>query len=169
MIRPLAAAALAISLAACATTQRIEAAGDVHALLISIRNDDQAGFEAHVDKTALERELETRILERTDRPNESEATRAVGAIFAHPLAQLAGDALLKPDVFLNVAEYYGYKPETPLPNQLAIAAALRSLPDGRVCAARKHDGPCLITFADESGTWRLVSFDGDIRQLHLPQ
>src|ERR1700679_332606 len=112
MIRPLAVAALALSLAACAPTQRIEAAGDVHALLVAIRNDDQPGFEAHVDKVALERELETRVLERTERPGQNDTLHALGAIFAHPLAQLAGDALLKPDVFLSVAEYYGYKPET---------------------------------------------------------
>ena len=47
------------------------------------------------------------------------------------------------------------------------AAAWRSLPDGRVCAAKRHGGPCLITFANESGTWRLVSFDGDVGMLRL--
>jgi hypothetical protein len=169
MIRPLFAAALALALAACATTQRIEAAGDVHALLIAIRDDDQASFDARIDKPALERELEARILQRTERTDQSEAARALGALLAHPLARIAGDALLKPDVFRTVAEYYGYKPQTPIPGEFAIAAALRALPDGRVCAARQHDGPCLITFANEAGTWRLVSFDGDIRQLRLPR
>ena len=162
-------AALSLALAGCATTQRIEAAGDVHTLLVAVRNDDAAAFDARVDKPALKRELETRILERTERPDENAATHALGALLAHPLAQLAGDALLKPKVFLAVAEYYGYRPETPIPNELEIAGALRALPDGRVCAARRHNGPCLITFADEDGTWRLVSFDGDVSQLRLPQ
>jgi hypothetical protein len=167
--QPLLAAALALALGACATTQRIEASGDVHALLVAIRDGDGAAFDARVDKVALKRELEARILARTQRPDESDATRALGALLAHPLAQLAGDSLLKPKVFLAVAEYYGYKPDTPIPGEFAIAAALRGLPDGRVCAARRHDGPCLLTFADEAGTWRLVSFDGDISQLRLPQ
>jgi hypothetical protein len=162
-------AGLALALAGCATTQRIEASGDVHALLIAIRDDDAAAFDAHVDKVALKRELEARILQRTQRPDESDATRALGALLAHPLAQLAGEALLKPKVFLAVAEYYGYTPDTPIPNELVIAGALRALPDGRVCAARRHGGPCVITFADEAGTWRLVSFDGDISQLRLAQ
>ncbi len=169
MIRPLLAAALAIGLAACATTQRIEAAGDVHALLVSIRDDDKPAFDARVDKPALERELEARILERTERPDMSDATRTLGALFAKPLARIAGDALLQPQVFRAVAEYYGYSPQTPIPNELEIAAALRALPDGRVCAAKRHNGPCLITFANEGGVWRMVSFDGDIRQLHLPK
>jgi hypothetical protein len=159
---------LALIAGGCATTQRVEAAGDVHALLISIRDDDHAAFDAHVDRPALQHELEDRILDRTQSVN-SDTVKALGALLAHPLAQLAGDALVRPKVFRAVAEYYGYRPETPIPNQLEIAAALRTLPDGRVCAAKRNKGPCLITFADEAGTWRLVSFDGDISQLRLPK
>jgi len=162
-------AALALAgLAACATTQRITAANDVHALLIAIRDDDHAAFDAHIDRDALQHELETRILERTQAANTDDAVKALGALIAHPMAQLAGDALLRPNVFRAVAEYYGYKPGTPIPNQLEIAGALRALPDGRVCAAKGHNGPCLISFADEGGVWKLVSFDGDIKQLRLP-
>jgi hypothetical protein len=155
-------------LAACATTERIGAANDVHALLVAIRDDDRAAFDAHIDKPALEHELEARILERTEGGQSSDAVRALGAVLAHPMARLAGDALLRPSVFRAVAEYYGYKPGTPVPNQLEIAGALRALPDGRVCAARGRKGPCLITFASEAGAWRLVSFDGDIKELRLP-
>jgi hypothetical protein len=88
-------------------------------------------------------------------------------LLAHPLSRLAGEALIRPKVFRAVAEYYGYRPQTPIPNQLEIAGALRALPDGRVCAAKRRQGPCLITFANEAGTWRLVSFDGDISLLRL--
>ena len=171
-MRALAGAALAsltlasLTLAACATTQRITAANDVHALLVAIRDDDHDAFDAHIDRAALEHELEARILERTE--GASDAARALGAMLAHPMAQLAGDALLRPSVFRSVAEYYGYKPGTPIPNQLEIAGALRALPDGRVCAAKGHGGPCLISFANEGGVWKLVSFDGDINQLRLP-
>jgi hypothetical protein len=160
-------AGLALLASACATTQRIEAGGDVHALLIAIRDDDHASFDAHVDRVALERELEARLLERTQQPAASDTVKALGALLARPLAQLAGDALIRPKVFRAVAEHYGYRPQTPIPSQLEIAGALRALPDGRVCAAKTHNGPCLITFADEDGTWRLVSFDGDISLLRL--
>ena len=156
------------ALAGCATTQRIAAAGDVHELLVAIRDDDHAAFDAHVDRAALEHELEARILGRTQAAHSSDAVRALGALLAHPMAQLAGDTLLRPSVFRSVAEYYGYKPGTPIPNQLEIAGALRALPDGRVCAAKGRKGPCLISFAQEDGVWRLVSFDGDINQLRLP-
>jgi hypothetical protein len=160
-------AGLALLAVGCATTARITAAGDVHMLLIAIRDDDHAAFDAHVDRPALEQELEARILERTQSPDTGNAVRALGALLARPLAQLAGDALIRPKVFRAVAEYYGYKPGTPIPGQFEIAAALRPLPDGRVCAARRHNGPCLVTFAKEAGTWRLVSFDGDIKELQL--
>jgi hypothetical protein len=158
--------AASLMLANCATTARIAAASDVHALLIAIRDDDDAAFQARVDKPALERELEDRLLERSGAASDP-SVAALGSLFARPLAKLAGEALLRPDVFRSVAQYYGYTAGAPLPNQFAIAAALRPLPDGRVCAARRHGGPCLITFAHENGTWRLVSFDGDLRDLHL--
>jgi hypothetical protein len=163
------AAALALTLGACATTERIEAAGEVHALLIAIRDDNRAAFDAHVDRHALERQLESRILERTETVSTDESVQALGALLARPLSRLAGDALLRPAVFLAVAEYYGYRPQTPIPGQFAIAAALRPAGEGRVCAARKRDGPCLMTFADEDGVWRLVSFDGDMRMLRAPK
>jgi len=163
------AAALALTLvAACATTRRIDAAGDVHALLIAIRDDDRAAFDAHVDRVALEQELETRILDQTQGRGTSDVVQALGAALAQPLSRLAGEALIRPKVFRAVAEFYGYRPQTPIPNQLEIAGALRALPDGRVCAARSRKGPCLITFANEAGAWRLVSFDGDIGLLRLP-
>lgn len=162
-------AALALVASACATTHRIQAASDVHALLIAIRDDDDAAFDAHVDREALEHELEGRILARTQGADASDATRALGALLARPLAQLAGNALLRPQVFRAVAEYYGYKPGQPIPGEFAIAGALRPLPNGDVCAARSHGGPCLITFANEAGTWRLVSFDGDLGLLKLPR
>ena len=166
--KPIVAAVALAALAACATTQRISAAGDVHVLLLAIRDDDHAAFDAHIDRDALQHELEGRILERTQASGANDTVRALGALLAHPMARLASDALLRPSVFRAVAEYYGYKPGTPIPGQLEIAGALRALPDGRVCAAKGHNGPCLISFANEGGVWKLVSFDGDIKELRLP-
>jgi hypothetical protein len=167
--RRLLAAALALFTASCATTERIEAASDVHALLIAIRDNDRAAFDAHIDHVALERQMESRILERSQRRDIDPALQGLVALVARPLSQLAGDVLLRPAVFLAVAEYYGYRPQTPIPSQLEIAGALRPVGDGRVCAAKKKKGPCLLTFADEGGVWRLVSFDGDVAMLRLPK
>ena len=61
----------------------------------------------------------------------------------------------------------GYSPDKPLPKQLSIAAALRPTGPGRVCAAKGKADPCLLTFAREEDTWRLVGFDGAISQLKL--
>jgi hypothetical protein len=161
----LAAALACAALSACATTQRIDAAGDVRALLIAIRDDDHAVFDAHVDRAALERELQTRILDETQKPGGSDTEAGLGALLAGPLSRFAGDVLLRPKVFLAVADYYGYRPGMQIPPQMEIAFALKSLPDGRVCAVRHKGGACVITFADEGGVWRLVSFDGDLNLL----
>jgi hypothetical protein len=152
-------------LGACATGERISAAGDVHALLVAIRDDDQPAFDAHVDRRALEAQIQARIVERTARSGD--AVKGLGMVLSGPLARAAGGLLIQPEVFRAVADYYGYRPGTPIPGTFAIATALRPLPDGRVCATRSHRGPCLVTFANEEGVWRMVSFDGDAAMLRL--
>ena len=153
---------LAALLAACAATQKLSAAGDVHALLVSIRQNDRESFDAHVDRKALERQLAGRLQTAAGQADVDEQWRGAAAFLAGPLARLASDVLVRPEVFRAVAESYGYGPDKPIPSSFAVAGMLRALPDGRVCAPRKKHGPCLMTFANEEGTWRLVSFDGDI-------
>jgi hypothetical protein len=149
-------------LCACVTPEQIDAAHDVRALLTAIRDDDGAAFDAHVDRPALQRQLEGRILARAEAAGQPDIIRGLGAALAAPLASLAVETLVQPQVFRTVAEYYGYGPDTHIPAQMTIAEALHALPDGRVCATKHRDGPCVLTFAREEGVWRLVSFDGDL-------
>lgn len=157
--------ALALALSGCATAQRFDAANDVHALLVSIRDNDPEAFEAHVDRAALERQIEARISQEATKRSGKEDWAAAVALLAPTIASLAGDALIQPKVFLKVAEYYGYKASTPVPASAAIAGSLRTLDTGQVCAAEKKDGPCILIFTRYEGTWRLSSFAGDLSML----
>ena len=154
-------------LASCATVTRIPAAEDVHALMLAIRDDDRPAFDAHVDRRALEAQIQAMIVARAATPSAPAAAKALALMLSGPVSRSAGGLLIQPEVFRAVADYYGYRPGTRIPGVIAIAAALRPLPDGRVCATMKRDGPCLVTFADEDGVWRLVSFDGDAAMLRL--
>jgi Protein of unknown function (DUF2939) len=158
-------AALAIAaltaLAGCASTAGLSAAGDVHSLLVAVRDNDRAAFDAHVDRRALEAEIQAGMVERTRGANLGAGETSLGLLLSGPLSRAAGGVLIQPEVFRAVADYYGYRPETPIPGAFTLAAALSTLPDGRVCAKRGKGGPCLLTFADEGGTWRLVAFDID--------
>ena len=58
--------AAALSLSACATADRYDAAGDVHALLTAIRARDRAAFDARVDRQALKYEIEARLLDEAE-------------------------------------------------------------------------------------------------------
>lgn len=146
-------------LAGCAATDRYGAAGDVHNLMIAIRNDDHATFDALVDRRALEGRLQAEMIARERAANLSPGLTVLGAWLSGPASRLAGDVLVQPVVFRDVAAYYGYTANTPIPNRLSLAAALTALPDGRVCATSRRQGPCLLTFANEDGVWRLVDFD----------
>lgn len=146
---------------------RLDAGGDVHDLLVAIRDNDRATFENHVDRRALKYQIETRLMEEArQRGGQSNGVMALAALAAGPLADAAGEALIRPETFHAAANYYGYTPDRPIPGRVAIASALRPVGDGRVCAAKK-DGPCLLTFTQEGSTWRLTSFDAEAANLHL--
>ncbi|PXA96393.1 hypothetical protein DMC18_01520 [Caulobacter sp. D5] len=154
----IALSAAAASLAACATADRYDAAGDVHALLTSIRNNDRATFDSLVDHQALKGAIETRLVQEARGSGLKGGWQAAAIALAGPAADVAGEALIRPEVFRAAANYYGYTPDRPIPGRIAIASALRPAGDGRVCAAKK-DGPCLLTFTREGGAWRLSGFD----------
>jgi hypothetical protein len=164
------ALAAALLLDACADAERFDAAGDVHALLVAIRDDDQASFDAHVDRGALKAELRGRMLAYARKRGGGDPTvAALGDLLAKPLADAAADALVQPQAFRAVADYLGYSPSRPLPGQIVIAQSLRRLDDGQVCVPRKKDGPCMLTFKNEDHVWRLSAFDGDIGMLKAPK
>jgi hypothetical protein len=152
-------AAAALLLAACATTERLSAAHDVHGLLVAIRDDDRTAFDAHIDRAALEAEIQDVLVRQTKAAGLGDGVTGLGLLVSGPLSHMAGGVLLRPDVFRAVADEYGYSPEKPLPGTVRLAAALTPMDSGRVCAKDPHTGACLLTFADESGTWRLVAFD----------
>ncbi len=165
-MRAILIALAALTLSACATVQKLDAAGDVHALLISIRDNDRATFNSLVDRPALQREIQGRLMAEISRRDERIAVLA--ALLGPTVAGVAGDALIQPNVFRAVAEYYGYTPQTRIPGKVGISTALRQLPDGRVCAVKNKDGPCLLTFTRAvEGRWKLSGFDGELSMLRI--
>ena len=158
------AVSAAFALSACATADRLGAANDVHALLVSIRDNDQAAFDAHVDREALKAQLKTQIDQRIGK---NDQMRDLARLLGPSVIDFADQALLQPSTFKLVAEQYGYTSATKIPNSIAIAGALKQLPDGRVCATKTKGGPCVLTFTREQGAWKLTSFDGDISTLRL--
>ena len=157
---------LALILSACATATRYDAAGDIHALLVAIRDNDRQAFDDHVDRPALKAQMKSRL---------TAAAIQRGGAFGGILAQALGgmtdalvDAALQPQVFLAVAEAKGYRPSAPLPGRVAITGSLRYLEGDRVCVVDRKGGSCLLVFRNESGSWRLVAFEGPLDALKLP-
>jgi hypothetical protein len=162
MVRSLRVSAILVSLlalSACATGERLSAARDVHGLLVSIRDDDRAAFDAHVDRIALEAEIQDVLVRKTRDAGLGEGLTGLGLLASGPLARATAGLVLRPEAFRAIADYYGFRPDAPLPGVVTLAAALAPLPAGRVCARDAKTGACLLTFADERGTWRLVAFD----------
>jgi Protein of unknown function (DUF2939) len=158
--------AFAILVQACAATTQLSAGNDIHAFLLSIRNDDQASFDAHVDRAALKAQLRAKLI--VDASRKSDDLGALAAIVGRPLVDFAVDNLVQPEVFRAAAAEFGYSPDRPIPNSLVIAQALRPIDAAHVCAVKTRDGPCIFDFADEGGVWRLTGFEGDRGLLSRP-
>ena len=155
----------ALALSACATVPRFEAAGDIHAFLVSIRDGDRQGFDAHVDRPALKAQLKSRLIAGQAQAHGDASVQTLGALLAEPLVDVGVDALVQPETFRALAIRLGYAPDRPIPNRLEISTLLRNIGDGEVCVVTRKDGPCTLVFRDEDGTWRLVGYEGDIGRL----
>ena len=167
-LRPVPALTLALALtglaaAACSTVPRLEAASDVHAFLVAVRDGDRAQFDAHVDRPALKVQLRSRVLGDTARANGEGSLATLGAALAGPLVDAGVDALVQPEVFRAEAVRLGYDPNKPIPSTLALSQVVRPLGDGRVCVTTARGGPCVFDFNDEAGTWRLTGYEGPLR------
>jgi hypothetical protein len=150
---------VAVLLAGCATTRPLAAASDVHALLVAVRDNDRQAFESHVDRPALRAHIQARIVARTRAMNRGSTLDVLGVLLSGPASTAADSLLIQPQVFRAVAEFYGYRPGSPIPGPLALSTLLKDGPDGTVCATTGHGGPCLLTFAHEATVWRLVDVD----------
>jgi hypothetical protein len=159
---------LVVALQACAgPAAQLGAAGDIHAFLIAIRDNDQATFDAHVDRPALKAQLRARLI--ADAAKDQSGLGALAAALSRPLVDVAVDELVQPDVFQAVADSLGYSPSTPIPGRLVIAEALKPIDADNVCVTKKHNGPCILVFRNEDGVWRLTAFEGDAKLLRLPK
>lgn len=165
-LRRSATIAVALLVAACATVPRYEAAGDIRAFLVAIRDGERQTFEAHVDRASLKLQLRSRLIAGQAAAHGSQSWQAAGAVLAGPLVDLGVDAFVQPDTFRAVALQLGYAPDRPLPNRVEIASALRPLDDGRVCVITKT--ACTLVFKDEGGVWKLIGYEGDLGDL-LPR
>lgn len=159
VIRYFVSSLLLLALSACATGERLSAASDVHSLLVSIRDNDRHGFDAHIDRPALEGEIQDVMVLQSKATGVGEGLTGLSILASGPLSRVAAGVVLRPEVFRAIADYYGYNPEQPLPGAVRLAAALTPVSGGRVCAKDARTGVCLLTFAQEAGSWRLVAFD----------
>lgn len=156
--------AAALTLAACATAQKLGAANDVHALLVAIRDNDSQTFDAHVDHEALKTQLRSYLDQQLAR---NKQLKGLSSLLGPSVVDFADEALVQPKTFRLVAEQYGYKADTKIPNPIVIAQALKTAPGGRVCATKGKNGPCVLMFTKEDGVWKLTGFEGDFSMLKI--
>ena len=142
-----------LAVAACqqAATQ-YDAAEDVRAFIVAVRENDQATFERHLDRPVLRAQLLQQV-----RAAIGDSAGPLGGA----LAEQAVDQLIRPESFKLALDRAGAPARTPTAAE--IATQLRVVENGQVCLPRSTDGPCAITFAQSGSDWKLVAIDaGDV-------
>ena len=164
-VRAAVAAAAAMSVlaaAACSTIPRYDAAQDVHAFLVAVRDGDREAFERHVDRDALKLQMRSRFISETAGAGRGSGLATLAVAVAAPLANLAVDALVRPDTFRAAAIRLGYDPARPIPSALQMTPFIKPLGDGAACVTETHGGPCVFDFRNEAGVWRLSGYEGPL-------
>lgn len=166
-MKRLLAAALALTLSACATMPTgPDAPTDIRQFLIAIRDSDRASFERYVDREALKTQLRGRVLaEAGSRGQTGQMMAAVGALFGGGIVDFATDAFVQPEVFRAMAERRGYRPDMGMPTADLISRYVRDIGGDAVCVVFANDGPCQLIFRNQGGTYRLVGYEGELTAL----
>ena len=151
--------------AGCISATRYDAAGDIRAFLVAVRDGDARTFDDHVDRPALKTNLKARVIEHFAGAHGPLSAEAGGAVLAAgPLADLAVDALAQPQVFRAAAALAGYGPDTRVPGPLVLGQDLQTLDGDRVCALIRRR--CAFVFKrEDDNVWRLIDFEGDLSLL----
>lgn len=131
---------------------QLDAAQDVRAFIVAVRENDRITFEKHLDRPVLREQLLGQV-----RAAIGDSAGPLGGV----LAEQAVDQLIRPESFQLALERAGAPARTPTAPE--IATQLRVVEGGRVCLPRSKDGPCAITFARSGEVWKLVAIDaGDV-------
>jgi hypothetical protein len=166
IIAPIALCLLALS--GCATGPGAsEASTDVRAFAMALRDRDLAGIESRIDRAALQGQVNglarsiaaEEIAKRTGGGGTGALLGMFGADLAAPIIERLAARALQPDMLADYARRAGLTPETRLPGKTLTALALRSVPDGRVCAPDPQTRGCLLYFGKYPSGWKLNAID----------
>jgi predicted small secreted protein len=157
-----------LTLTACATGPGAsDAAPDVRAFAMALRDRDMAGIESRIDRPALQGQVNglaralaaEEIAKRTGGGGAGSLLGLFGADLAAPIIERLAARALQPDVLADLSRRAGLTPETRLPGRTVTALALRSVPDGRVCAPDPQTRSCLLYFGKYPSGWKLNAID----------
>jgi hypothetical protein len=144
-----------------------EASTDVRAFAMALRDRDLAAIESRIDRPALQGQVNglaraiaaDEIAKRTGGGGTGAFLGLFGADLAAPIIERLANRALEPDVLADIARRAGLTPETRLPGRTITALALRSVPDGRVCAPDPQTRGCLLYFGKYPSGWKLNAID----------
>lgn len=157
-----------LALTGCATSPGAnEASADVRAFAMALRDRDMAGIESRIDRPALQNQVSglaraiaaEEIAKRTGGGGTGALLGLFGADLAAPIIERIAGRALQPDVLADIARRAGLTPETRIPGRSVTAFALRSVPDGRVCAPDPQTRGCLLYFGKYPSGWKLNAID----------
>jgi hypothetical protein len=147
---PAVLAVFALTLSACDVGVRTDASKDIAGFLDAVHTGDRAAFEAAIDRPALQADLRRQI---------TDLARANSLDVGGP-SEFAVDRRITPQAFQLVEARTGRAlPVAPTAAQVALL--MKVIDRTHVCVRDLRRERCLLTFAKQKGTWRLVGMQAD--------
>jgi hypothetical protein len=140
-----------LTLAACDAMPRYRAAQGVRDFLSAIQKNDHQAFDAHVDRAKVRDDVRRQLAASADGADED-----IGRVIGGPAVDDMMNRMISPESFRIVWMRSGVSIRR-APNALEIAPLLRMQGEDRACLRNPRRGsPCILTFEDENGVWKLV-------------
>jgi hypothetical protein len=156
-----AVALLALTLGGCGAGVRRDAGDDVRAFLAAVARDDAAALEPHLDRKALRRDLKAQLLDVPE-------VRDLHAQLGVSVGDVSVDRMIAPQAERLARE----GPLVALPASFTdkdLKRQLKVVDSRHVCLVDPGvRGLCLLTFAKQGKTWRLVKLQAHDLSLQLP-
>jgi hypothetical protein len=146
-------------LSACGIDVRADAAQGVARFLDAVHNGDRKAFEAAVDRSALRADLRDQL---------AELGRSKDIDIEGGPSEFALDRMITPEAFRLVSARTG-QPMPVAPTAAQVALLMKVKDKRHVCLGDPGQGRCILNFAKEDRTWRLVGMQAtELKVVTLP-
>jgi hypothetical protein len=156
--------------AACATTTKYGAAGDILEFVTGLQNNDVNMINRHIDRQALKnqaiyiaRDVAVKAAsEKLGKGMGAQIAAIAAADLAKPVIEALADEALSAENLSFFARRAGLNQNIEMPSRFVAQLALQKISDTKVCIPDTKTNRCALYFGQYPDGWKLYAFDDSV-------